>query len=81
MRIVYSPLDAVNIAMKNPDIKVVFFAIGFETTAPANAMAVWRAKDLGLKNFFALVSRVQSVPKAGQSLGFFIAIFTASRGE
>ena len=43
VRIVYSPLDAVKIAMKNPDKKVVFFAIGFETTAPANAMAVWRA--------------------------------------
>lgn len=63
VRIVYSPLDAVKIAMKNPDKKVVFFAIGFETTAPANAMAVWRAKELGLKNFFALVSHVR-VPTA-----------------
>jgi len=52
VRIVYSPLDAVKIAMKNPDKKVVFFAIGFETTAPANAMAVWRAKELGLKKCF-----------------------------
>jgi len=62
VRIVYSPLDAVKIAMKNPDKKVVFFAIGFETTAPANAMAVWRAKELGLKNFFALVSHVRVPP-------------------
>lgn len=62
VRVVYSPLDAVKIAMKNPDKKVVFFAIGFETTAPANAMAVWRAKELGLKNFFALVSHVRVPP-------------------
>jgi hydrogenase expression/formation protein HypD len=62
VRIVYSPLDAVKIAMKNPDKKVVFFAIGFETTAPANAMAVWRAKELGLKNFFVLVSHVRVPP-------------------
>jgi len=62
VRIVYSPLDAVKIAMKNPDKKVVFFAIGFETTAPANAMAVWRAKELELKNFFALVSHVRVPP-------------------
>ena len=44
MRIVYSPLDAVNLAAANPDRQVVFFAIGFETTAPANAMAVWLAR-------------------------------------
>lgn len=62
VRIVYSPLDAVKIAIKNPDKKVVFFAIGFETTAPANAMAVWRAKELGLKNFFVLVSHVRVPP-------------------
>ncbi len=62
VRIVYSPLDAVKIAMKNQDKKVVFFAIGFETTAPANAMAIWKAKELGLKNFFALVSHVLVPP-------------------
>ena len=48
VRIVYSPLDAVNLAAANPDRQVVFFAIGFETTAPANAMAVWLARKRGL---------------------------------
>ena len=43
IRVVYSPLDAVKMAIDNPDKQVVFFAVGFETTAPANAMAVWRA--------------------------------------
>ncbi|MFC2133586.1 hydrogenase formation protein HypD [Bacteroidota bacterium] len=62
IRIIYSPLDAIKIAQENPDKKVVFFAIGFETTAPANAMAVKRAKDLGLKNFSVLVSHVLVPP-------------------
>jgi hydrogenase expression/formation protein HypD len=62
VRIVYSPLDAVNIAAACPDRKVVFFAIGFETTAPANAMAVWIARRRGLKNFSALVSHVLVPP-------------------
>ena len=44
VRIVYSPLDALEIARRHPDREVVFFAVGFETTAPANAMAVWRAR-------------------------------------
>ena len=48
VRIVYSPLDAVGLARENPKRQVVFFAVGFETTAPANAMAVWRAHELGL---------------------------------
>ena len=48
VRVVYSPLDAVNLAAANPDRKVVFFAIGFETTAPANAMAVWHGAQAGL---------------------------------
>ena len=47
VRVVYSPLDAVEVARRNPDRTVVFFAVGFETTAPANAMAVWQAKALG----------------------------------
>ena len=51
VRIVYSPLDAVNLAAANPDRQVVFFAIGFETTAPPNAMAVWLAKRRGLTQF------------------------------
>jgi len=63
VRVVYSPLDAVKIAQHNPDRQVVFFAIGFETTAPANAMSVLQARSLGLKNFSVLVSHV-CVPPA-----------------
>ena len=63
VRVVYSPLDAVALARKHPDREVVFFAVGFETTAPANAMAVWRAAQLGLRNFSMLVSHV-TVPPA-----------------
>lgn len=62
VRIVYSPLDAVRIASENPEKEVVFFAVGFETTAPANAMAVWQASRLGLKNFSILVSHVLVPP-------------------
>jgi hydrogenase expression/formation protein HypD len=62
VRVVYSPLDAVNLAAKFPDRPVVFFAIGFETTAPANAMAVWMAHRRGLANFSALVSHVLVPP-------------------
>jgi hydrogenase expression/formation protein HypD len=62
VRIVYSPLDAVKLAQKNPDKQVVFFAVGFETTAPANAMAVWHARELGLTNFSVLVSHVLVPP-------------------
>jgi hydrogenase expression/formation protein HypD len=62
VRIVYSPLDAVTLAASNPDKKIVFFAIGFETTAPPNAMAVWLAKRRGLKNFSVLVSHVLVPP-------------------
>ncbi len=58
VRIVYSPLESLQIALANPDREVVFLAIGFETTAPANAMVVKQAKKLGLKNFSALVSHV-----------------------
>src|SRR6267154_2779353 len=62
VRIVYSPLDAVNLAAANPTRQVVFFAIGFETTAPPNAMAVWMAHKRGLKNFSVLVSHVLVPP-------------------
>lgn len=62
VRIVYSPLDALKIARDNPEKKIVFFAIGFETTAPANALAVWQAKREGLKNFSMLVSHVLVPP-------------------
>ncbi len=62
VRVVYSPLDSVRLAEQNPDRVVVFFAVGFETTAPANAMAVWQAKRLGLTNFALLVSHVLVPP-------------------
>ena len=67
VRIVYSPLDALKIAQDNPSQTVVFFAIGFETTAPANAMAVLQARALGLTNFTVLVSQV-TVPAAISAL-------------
>jgi hydrogenase expression/formation protein HypD len=63
VRVVYSPLDAVKLAQQNPDRPVVFFAIGFETTAPANATSVLRAQALGLTNYSVLVSHV-CVPPA-----------------
>lgn len=62
VRIVYSPMDALKLARENPDKKVVFFAVGFETTAPANAMAVWKAKEDGIQNFSMLVSHVLVPP-------------------
>ncbi len=67
VRMVYSPLDAVSIAQKNTDKKVVFFAVGFETTAPANAMSVKQAKSFGLKNFSVLTSQVL-VPPAMEAI-------------
>jgi len=62
VRIVYSPLDCLKIAEQNPERTVVFFAIGFETTSPANAMAVWQAKRRGIDNFAVLVSHVLVPP-------------------
>lgn len=62
VRMVYSPLDAVRIAAENNGKSVVFFAVGFETTAPANAMAVYQAKQQGLTNFSILVSHVLVPP-------------------
>ncbi len=62
VRVVYSPLDALTIARENPDRQVVFFGIGFETTAPANAMTVYQAKKLGVPNFSLLVSHVLVPP-------------------
>jgi hydrogenase expression/formation protein HypD len=67
VRMVYSPLDAVKIAQENPEKQVVFFAVGFETTAPANAMAVYQAKQFGLTNFSILVSHVL-VPPAMEAI-------------
>jgi hydrogenase expression/formation protein HypD len=62
VRIVYSPMDALALARKHPDREVVFFAVGFETTAPANAMSVAQAARLGVKNFSILVSHVLVSP-------------------
>jgi hydrogenase expression/formation protein HypD len=67
IRVVYSPIDCLKIARANPDKKVVFFAIGFETTAPGNAMAVWQASKQGIANFSVLVSHVL-VPPAMASI-------------
>lgn len=67
VRIVYSPLDAVKLAQQHPDRQVVFFAVGFETTAPANAMAVWQAAQQGIENFSILCSHVL-VPPAMEAL-------------
>ncbi len=69
VRVVYSPLDAVRIAQQNPDKQIVFFAIGFETTAPANVMSVLQAKALGLKNYSLLVSHVRVPPAMHAILG------------
>ena len=62
VRVVYSPLDALKIARENPDREVVFFGIGFETTAPPNAMTVYQAARLGVRNFSMLVSHVLVPP-------------------
>jgi hydrogenase expression/formation protein HypD len=69
VRIVYSPLDAVKLAQKHPDREVVFFAVGFETTAPANAMAVHYAKQINVRNFSMLVSHVLVPPAMEAILG------------
>ena len=62
VQMVYSPLDAVTIAAGNPAMQVVFFGVGFETTAPANAMAVFQARKQGLRNFSLLCSHVLVPP-------------------
>lgn len=62
VRVVYSPLDCLKIARANPEKQVVFFAIGFETTAPANAMLVWQARQAKVKNVSVLVSHVLVPP-------------------
>jgi len=67
VRMMYSPLDALKIAKENPNKEVIFFAVGFETTAPANAMAVYQAKQQGIKNFSILVSHVL-VPPAMEAI-------------
>lgn len=69
VRMVYSPLDAVKLAQGHPDRQIVFFAVGFETTAPGNAMAVWQARQLGLTNFSILCSHVLVPPAMEAILG------------
>jgi hydrogenase expression/formation protein HypD len=67
VRVVYSPLDCLKIARANPEKQIVFFAIGFETTAPANAMLAWQARQAGMKNVSLLVSHVL-VPPAMEAI-------------
>ena len=67
VRLVYSPMDALEIAKSHPDQQVVFFAVGFETTAPANAMTVYQARQQEIRNFSLLVSHVR-VPPAIESI-------------
>ncbi len=62
VRVVYSPMECLKIAQENPDKEVVFFGVGFETTAPANAMTIFQAKQLGISNFSMLVSHVRVPP-------------------
>ena len=69
VRIVYSPIEAVNIAVENPENEVVFFAVGFETTAPANALAIKQADQRNLKNFSLLASHVLVPPAMEAILG------------
>lgn len=69
VRVVYSPLDALKIAQQNPEQQVVFFAIGFETTAPANAMSVHQAHAMGVNNYSVLVSHVRVPPAMRAILG------------
>src|ERR1700690_3264625 len=78
VRVVYSPLDAVELAERNPGRQVVFFGVGFETTAPANAMSVHLAKRRGIKNFSLLVSHVLVPPAIEailQSPGNLVQVF------
>lgn len=67
VKVVYSPLDAIRFAQENPGFQVVFLAVGFETTAPATALAIKRAKSLGLKNFSVFCAH-KSMPRALESL-------------
>jgi hydrogenase expression/formation protein HypD len=69
VRIVYSPMEALKLARANPDRQVVFFGVGFETTAPANAMAVWQAKREGLTNFSMIAAHVLVPPAMRLILG------------
>jgi hydrogenase expression/formation protein HypD len=69
VRVIYSPLEALRIAKENPDREIVFFGIGFETTAPANAISVIKAKELNIPNYSMLVSQVRVPPALHAILG------------
>jgi len=69
VRVVYSPLECIKIAQDNPEKEVVFFGVGFETTAPANATAIFQARQLGISNFSMLVSHVRVPPVLDAMLG------------
>jgi hydrogenase expression/formation protein HypD len=69
IRVVYSPIEALKIARNNPEKQIVFFGIGFETTAPANAISVLKAKEQGIKNYSMLVSHVRVPPAMHAILG------------
>ena len=75
VRIVYSPMDAVALAQQNPEKKIVFFAVGFENAAPANALSVRHAKRLGLKNYLLLTSHVLVPPAIEAILGSPVIVF------
>lgn len=62
VRVVYSPLDALKLALENPSRQIVFMAVGFETTAPATALAILQAEQLGIENFSVLVAHVRVLP-------------------
>ena len=80
MRIVYSPLDAVKLAEQNSTKEVVFFGVGFETTAPATAMAVYQAAQKGLKNFSMLISRARAAGDRGVDVVAGLSRAGVSRG-
>ena len=69
IRVVYSPMDALALAERNPDREVVFFAVGFETTAPPNAMSAFQARHRGVRNFSLLVSHALVPPALRAILG------------
>lgn len=62
VKMVYSPFDAINFARENPDKNIIFFGIGFETTTPANAMAILKAREINLKNFYVLIAQFRVPP-------------------
>ena len=81
VRMVYSPLDALRIARENPDREVVFFAIGFETTAPSTALTLRRAKAERARNFSVMCNHVTIAKKTVSRSGFALAMRSASSGE